>query len=185
MIQTSLMTKVTTMAKYTETLQEFLNNGNELPSNFNLVEGFDNLFKAHFANYEIGFETEELFSLKLNEKAELYMQAYADKIQRLNNAWENYDDPRKIITDSDATTFVGGKQKGTTAELPINTANVDPSVVNEQDAYTNTNDRTYQRVERGGNVDEAMRMLDFITKEVSSLKEKLLHEFDSCFMVVY
>ena len=173
------------MAKYTETLQEYLNNGNELPSNFSLIEGFGNLFKAHFGNYEIGFETEELFSLKLNEKAELYMQAYADKIARVADAWENYDDPHKTITDSDSTTFNGGKQRGTTAELPINDASVDPSMVNEQDAYTNVNSRTYQRVERGGNVDEAMRMIDFITKEVSSLKEKLLHEFDTCFMVVY
>ena len=65
------------MAKYTELLTEYIENGGTLPTAFSLITGFEDLFIRHFCNYEIGFETETLFAIKLEEKADLYMNLYA------------------------------------------------------------------------------------------------------------
>ena len=51
------------MAFYTETLREYLNHGNQLPESFGLIAqtgyDFNTIFFEHFADREIGFETEE------------------------------------------------------------------------------------------------------------------------------
>lgn len=57
------------MAKYTELFSEYLEGGGELPAAFSQIDGFEDLFIGHFIDKEIGFETEVLFTIKLETKA--------------------------------------------------------------------------------------------------------------------
>lgn len=155
------------MAKYTMLLAEYLERGGQLPASFSLINGFTDLFKKHYCDKEIGFETELLFFMKLDEKADLYMQAYADKIQRLATAWNVFDAPvktRYVVDDrtfnagARKETFGGGARKETlsagarketlsagaqhaeTTELPFDSQNAEPNVLSDTDAYENVTD---------------------------------------------
>ena len=74
------------MAKYTETLGEYLSSGHTLPTIFNQITDFNNYFLARYIDREIGFETDTLFEIKLEAKAELIIPLYKDRIQQLNTA---------------------------------------------------------------------------------------------------
>ena len=66
------------MAKYTETLAEYIEGGGVLPSSsFALIEDFEDLFKERYCGSELGFETELLFAMKLDYKARAVMPVYA------------------------------------------------------------------------------------------------------------
>ena len=84
------------MAKYTELFAEYIEKGGQLPASFSLILGFGDLFKKHYCDKEIGFETELLFYMKLEEKADLYMQKYADRIALIASAWLDYNAPAKV-----------------------------------------------------------------------------------------
>ena len=49
------------MAKYTTLLAEYLERGGQLPASFALIDGFEDLFKKHYCDKELGFETDLLF----------------------------------------------------------------------------------------------------------------------------
>ena len=72
------------MAKYTETLADYLAGGGQLPAAFSKIEGFEKLFKMKYYDKEIGFETETIFALKLNIVADLYIDQYVDQLEALN-----------------------------------------------------------------------------------------------------
>ena len=59
------------MAKYTETLGEYLASGHSLPTVFADITNFDTYFLARYIDREIGFETEDLFEIKLEGKANI------------------------------------------------------------------------------------------------------------------
>lgn len=185
------------MAKYTMLLAEYLERGGQLPASFSLINGFEDIFKKHYCDKEIGFETELLFFMKLDEKADLYMQLYADKLTRLANAYDLFDAGARVrYTTDDRTsennrTFKGGKQHAETTELPFDSASAEPNVLSDTDEYTNTDDYEgsdnieRRETETGGSLDELQRRVDFVNGKAKSLIEELLLVFKPCFMGVY
>lgn len=173
------------MAKYTELLAEYIEKGGVLPASFSSITGFEDLFKKHYCDKEIGFETELLFRMKLEEKADIYIPIYAEKITRLANAWLNYDAPAKVHYTHEYNTFGGGARKSKTTELPFDSTSADPNIINDADAYSDTNNRDNTLTETGTTIDEAQRKIEFLNKEITPLLVKLLDEFKCCFMEVY
>lgn len=173
------------MAKYTMTLAEYLARGGALPSSFALIDGFENHFIGRYCDHEIGFETDALFSIKLEAKANLVMQAYKDKIDAIALYWAKVPNPTKVYYELATTNYDMGKQRIQTTELPFNTQAAEPNVVNENDPYHNEDERETRREENGETLDDVLRMLEFLNKEVETLVEKCLDEFDNLFMKVY
>ena len=173
------------MAKYTELFSEYLESGYELPVEFADIEGFSDIFKMHFCDKEIGFETEAIFALKLQEKASIYVPLYVSQIARKASAYLGFDAPVKVYYDDIDGTITNGAQKGKTTELPFNASTATPSVINETDEFENVEDRTAERRESGLTPDEAIRKIEFLNKRVHSLVSDLLGEFDNLFMKVY
>lgn len=160
------------MAKYTETLQEYLED-NELPEEFEEIEGFEDLFKAHFIDKEIGFETEELFKVKLSERAGVVIPSYKERIASINAYIAKLANPSKEIK------FEMGAQKSKTTELPIDASTAEPSLVNDNDEYENT------QTEKDYSITNIISMIKFLKGDDANIIEKLLAEFDSLFMQVY
>ena len=154
------------MAKYTMLLAEYLERGGVLPASFALIDGFEDLFKKHFCDKEIGFETELLFAMKLEEKADIYMQLYADKLTRLASAYNLFDAGARVRY----STFTGGKQHSETTELPFDATSAEPNTLSNTDEYTNTDEAR----ETGGTLDELQRRVEFVNNKARSLIEELL-----------
>ena len=164
---------------------EYLERGGACPASFSEIQGFEDLFKKHYCDKEIGYETEALFFMKLDEKADLFILPYKDKIARLASAWTGYDSPAKVRYTTEDKTFNGGKQKAKTTELPYDSTTADASLINESDAYENTDASERMERETGKTIDEAQRAIEFLNKRVHNLLIDLLNEFKSCFMGVY
>ena len=173
------------MSKYTMLFAEYLERGGDLPASFGLIVGFGDLFKKHYFDKEIGFETELIFRMKLEEKADLYMQLYADKIQRLATAWGVFDSPAKVRYTEEYKTFTGGAQHAETTELPFDSDTAEPSLLNDSNEYENKDTRATTERETGETHDEAIKSLDFLNSKVRNLLTDLLQEFKNCFMGVY
>lgn len=88
------------MAKYTQLLSEWLDGGGELPAVFDTIEGFKELFVANFIDREIGFETPNLFKIKLDLRANLVIPAYQSRIQAIKQAAAQILQPDKAHTRS-------------------------------------------------------------------------------------
>lgn len=83
------------MAKYTELLSEYIEEGGELPTLFDTIEGFSDLFLGEYADREIGFETPALFALKLNYTAALVIPPYSKRLAAISVADELILNPNK------------------------------------------------------------------------------------------
>jgi hypothetical protein len=173
------------MAKYTETMTEFLEKGGQLPASFELIQGFEDLFKNKYCDREIGFETEILFVMKLELTAELYMQVYADRIKKLATAWTGYDAPIKTIYRSEERTLNAGEQNSSSTELPIDALTAKPNLTTKNEAYTNSDSFEYNERISGDTYDEAERKIDFLNKKVHLLINELLNEFEPLFMQIF
>ena len=164
------------MAKYTELLIDYLVN-NSLPSIFNDIDGFTDLFVAKYCDYEIGFETETLFKIKLEGKAKIVIPIYKQRIESLNTALNNI----LTTTKTRQTTVNAGEQAQQQYVLPFNVGDVEPSQTAHSDAYTNED----TVVESGATIDENLRVIDELNKNYDLLLESLLLEFKSLFMSIY
>lgn len=173
------------MAKYTMLLAEYLAKGGALPSSFALIDGFENAFIGRYFDKEIGFETMELFALKLEAKADLIMQAYKERIAERAYYWAKVENPAKVYYEHAHTKYNMGEQKISTTELPFDSETAEPNVINKNEAYENNDARFGMKKEQGASIDELMRMLDFLNKDVTTLVEKCLNEFKPLFMAVY
>lgn len=173
------------MAKYTELLSEYLNNGGQLPSSFDEIEGFEDLFVAYYCDKEIGFETEELFEIKLETYATIYIPVYKEKLEAITSAITGAITPIKTHYEHYNTTINAGKQKGYTTDLPTNALTATPNSISESDAYTNTDERETTTEESGVTVDEGWKMVDKLNEKVTPLILTLLKEFKPCFMQIY
>ena len=173
------------MAKYTTLLAEYLQRGGQLPASFAEITGFEDIFKKHYCDKEIGFETDLLFFMKLDELADINIPIYKAKLARLATAWEDYDEPVKTHQTTENKTFNAGKQKGKTTELPFDSATAEPNIVNEQDAYKNTENRGNKLEETGKTIDEAQRAIEFLNTKARPLIDELLNVFKPCFMAIY
>lgn len=173
------------MARYTETLAEYIANGNSLPTSFAQITGFEDLFKKFYCDHELGFETEAIFAMKLELYADIIIPVYKDKLDRINSAWSIWDNPTKTFSDSENLIFTGGAQHGETTELPINSASAQPNTMNDTAQYQNLQTRVITRTESGATDDEATRRLKFITDKQKLVMFDLLKEFKPCFMNIY
>lgn len=173
------------MAKYTELLADYLKDGGTLPSVFSTINGFEDMFVAEYCDKEIGFETEDLFMIKLELYANIYVPKYAERITALATAWTNASNPVKVHYERYDTTINAGAQRAQSTDLPINATTATPSSVTATDAYVNTDARITNREESGVTVDEAYRVIEKLNEEVRPLIKKLLDEFKPCFMGVY
>lgn len=165
------------MAKYTELFSEYLEGGGELPTAFSQIDGFEELFKGHFIDKEIGFETEVLFAIKLETKANIIIPVYAERITALQVAISKLGNPQKVRK----TVVDGGEQNSQTWALPFNSQEADPNAKAHSDAIHNEDETT----ESGATPDEAIRIVEKLEGQIYLIKNALLHEFDSLFMKVY
>lgn len=165
------------MAKYTELLADYLNNGGELPAVFNTIEGFADLFKGQYYDCEIGFETETLFQLKLESKANLIFPYYIKRIADLERAANAMANPQKVRN----TTVNAGEQTSTAYTLPFNSTTAAPSAKQHNAPFENTDKST----ESGYTPDEALRVQEYYNKGVDMILKRLLDDFKSLFMQVY
>ena len=168
------------MSKYTETLVEFLEGGGVLPAAFAEIEGFEDLFVARYCDKEIGFETEALFQIKLEERAAIIIPAYVKRIAATDAAWLTVTDPTRKQT----RTFNSGEKRSSSSSLPLNAQTAQPSQTAKADAFTDTDTTTFE----GMTADEAIRRAEYFQKLDGMtwiLLDKCLHEFENLFMKVY
>ena len=170
------------MAFYTETLRDYVNHGNELPESFGLIAqtgyDFNTIFFEHFADREIGFETEELFALKVKKVADLWIPQYVKMIQ-------NYD---SIIEALKAKTkkseSITENEKITTRQfdLPVAgaTDGINPSGIGETDP---THAKTTTTTDESP--DEMTRKVDWLLGQEKNALMDLLERFERCFMQVF
>lgn len=173
------------MAKYTMTLAEYMARGGTLPSSLDLIEGFREHFIGRYFDKEIGFETDALFSLKLEALANLVIPSYKERIDARATYWTKLPNPTKVHYEKATTNYDMGKQTNKTTELPFDSATAEPNLVNVNDAYHNEDTREMRNEENGETLDEVLRAIDYLNKDVSTLVEKCLDEFSNLFMKVY
>lgn len=164
------------MAKYTELFAEYLESGGALPAAFAEIEGFEDLFIAHYCDKEIGFETEQLFHIKLEAAAAIHIPFYKKKIEMYENALLKITSPEKEqirIYESDV-------KNGSTTILPINSTNATPSQTSKADAYEDTETIT----NKGETPDEAIKRAEYINN-INNIIMECLMCFDNLFIKVY
>lgn len=178
----SIRKGISDMAFYTETLREYVQRGNEFPESFRLLNqtgyDFETLFYEHYADREIGFETEELFALKLKKISDLYIPEYVKII-------ENYDsviEALKAKSKKTESLTENGKITTRQFDLPIagQTDGINPSGIGETEPTntktTTTNDES---------ADELTRKIDWLMGQENNAVEQLLEKFERCFMQVF
>ena len=178
------------MAKYTESLQEYLEGGGLLPSSmFSLIQGFEDLFKEKYCGSELGFETETLFALKLNYMANVVMPIYAERLAVIVAQMTGIkDNPNKWRYETreygehETTT----KGDGSTTDLPYNADTATPSATSHNEGGVTSKKHTDTlNFQEGLSIDERLRIIEAINKKAFILVEECLEEFKPLFMGVY
>ncbi len=179
------------MAKYTELFSEYLENGGSLPAVFEDILDFTDLFKGYYIDKEIGFETPNLFELKLKNRADIVVPPYVDRITEIENRKAELLAANKSHLKTGSTDFDNGQRINRTWDNPYNLGAPGPSnanVTTQDTAESYTNSERYNNIldsESGYTVDEGLRIYDFFDKEVHNIKLALLKEFENLFMQVY
>lgn len=174
------------MAKYTTLYIDYVRGGGVIPSAFALIQNFETLFLERYGDRELGFETEDLFAIKLDLKANLVMGEYASKIAQYDELIQELSDPTDIkITEkyTDKTTL--GEQRSTSTELPMDSDTATPNLVNNSDEVENEMEHDMERNQyEPRNASDLTLRLDYLMKR-TNLVEKCLDQFESLFMGVY
>lgn len=178
------------MAKYTELFAEYLDNGGALPSaSFALIDGFEDLFKERFCGSEIGFETEALFAIKLDLKAQLVMPVYAERLAiAISQITGLKNNPVKVRyeTRGYGKRHAESSNDGTNTDLPYDVDTATPSLKThtegsaDNDAYTDA-----FTFDEGLSADERLRIIEAMNNKASSIVEACLEEFKPLFMGIY
>ena len=196
--------------KYTELFTEYIaNNGgaaNAIPSLFDKVPNlttdgevttFKDAFILNFCDREIGFETEELFALKLESCAKLVLPFYINKLKQLEsidyiNAKRTESETRAItgnITDSgkDTNTRFKGENPLIDTDLTFNAKAVSEQEKNEVGYGKNTNSTGSENVTREFTDSgiEARDLYERILKDTMNVWNEIFKKFDSLFMQVW
>ena len=196
--------------KYTELFTEYIaNNGgaeNALPSLFDKVPNlttdgevttFKDAFILNFCDREIGFETEELFALKLESRAKLVLPFYINKLKQLEsidyiNAKRTESETRAItgnITDSgkDTNTRFKGENPLIDTDLTFNAKAVSEQEKNEVGYGKNTNTTGNENVTREFTDSgiEARDLYERVLKDTMNVWNEIFKKFDSLFMQVW
>ena len=196
--------------KYTELFTKYIANnggaGNALPSLFDKVPSitidsevttFKDAFILNFCDREIGFETEELFALKLESRAKLVLPFYINKLKQLEridyiNAKRTESETRAItgnITDSgkDTNTRFKGENPLIDTDLTFNAKAVSEQEKNEVGYGKNTNTTGNENVTREFTDSgiEARDLYERVLKDTMNVWNDIFKKFDSLFMHVW
>lgn len=203
---------------HTELFTEWIaNNGgaeNALPALFaqvpDITSGtetikFSDTFILHFCDKEIGFETEELFALKLEARARLILPPFIDKINTLAKISIDTAGEKEEITHSGTDTFTENLNRttatenlstnynlpdiGATGETPV------PSYASEQNKNSGTitesgtpsNTTTYGKkitTSRTPSKFDTVSLIDKIQNDMFNMWEEIFKRFDCLFMGV-
>lgn len=197
-------------AYHTEFFTEYIaNNGgaeNALPALFdkvpnitidNEVTTFKNAFILNFCDREIGFETEELFGLKLESRAELVLPFYINKLKQLAsidyiNAKRTESEKRTNtgnITDGgkDTNTRFKGENPLVDTSLTFNAKAVTEQETNEIGYGKNTNTTGSENVTREYTDSgiEARDLYERVLNDTINVWNEIFKKFDSLFMQVW
>lgn len=179
------------MAKYTETLAEFLDGGGTLPSSsFALItsDDFEDLFKERYAGSELGFETEALFELRLDSRARVVMPNYAARIAAIDAAILKLQTPTKVRSEQRGygKQHSGTKNDGSNTELPYDAITAQPAQTThaEGSADVDYHEDNFSYTEYV-TIDENLRILETLGGQRTNILEACLNEFKDLFMGIY
>lgn len=197
-------------AEHTEFFSEYIaNNGgaeNALPSLFDKVPSitiedevttFKDAFILNFCEREIGFETEELFALKLESRAKLVLPFYISKLKQLAsidyiNAKRTESEKRTNtgnITDGgkDTNTRFKGENPLIDTSLTFNAKAVTEQETNEIGYGKNTNTTGSENVTREYTDSgiEARDLYERVLNDTMNVWNEIFKKFDSLFMQVW
>lgn len=195
---------------HTELLTQYIaNNGgaeNALPSLFDKVPNitiddevttFKDAFILNFCDREIGFETEELFALKLEARAKLVLPFYINKLKQLAsidyiNAKRTESEKRTNtgnITDGgkDTNTRFKGENPLIDTSLTFNAKAVTEQETNEigygKNTTTNGNENVTREYTDSGI--EARDLYERVLNDTMNVWNEIFKKFDSLFMQVW
>ena len=195
---------------HTELFTQYIaNNGgaeNALPSLFDKVPNitiddevttFKDAFILNFCDREIGFETEELFALKLESRAKLVLPFYISKLKQLAsidyiNAKRTESETRTTtgnITDGgkDTNTRFKGENPLIDTALTFNAKAVTEQETNEIGYGKNTNTTGSENVTREYTDSgiEARDLYERVLNDTMNVWNEIFKKFDSLFMQVW
>ena len=195
---------------HTELFTQYIaNNGgaeNALPSLFDKVPNitiddevttFKDAFILNFCDREIGFETEELFSLKLEARAKLVLPFYISKLNQLAsidyiNAKRTESETRTTtgnITDGgkDTNTRFKGENPLIDTTLAFNAKAVTEQETNEIGYGKNTNTTGNENVTREYTDSgiEARDLYERVLNDTMNMWNEIFKKFESLFMQVW
>lgn len=195
---------------HTELFTQYIaNNGgaeNALPSLFDKVPSitiddevttFKDAFILNFCDREIGFETEELFALKLESRAKLVLPFYINKIKQLASI--DYINAKRTETESRTNTgniTDGGKDTNTRfkgenplidTSLTFNSKAVTEQETNEIGYGKNTNTTGSENVTREYTDSgiEARDLYERVLNDTMNVWNEIFKKFESLFMQVW
>ena len=179
------------MAKYTELFSEWLRGGGELPTLFNDLPQFNELFIGTYADREIGFETEELFKLKLENMAQIIIPPYTQRHNDLNSLTVRILNPQTNIIKSGAIERRYGERQTNNYDYPATTLPTEPD--NYQPTQRNIANEYLDREEYmplnehhdGLNYNELAHLIDKLENNKTILLRECLKEFEPLFMQVF
>lgn len=197
-------------AEHTEFFTEYIaNNGgaeNALPTLFDKVPSitiddevttFKDAFILNFCDREIGFETEELFALKLESRAKLVLPFYINKLKQLAsidyiNAKRTESETRTStgnITDGgkDTNTRFKGENPLIDTSLTFNAKAVSEQETNEIGYGKNTNTTGSENVTReytDGDIEER-NLYERVLNDTMNVWHEIFKKFESLFMQVW
>lgn len=195
---------------HTELFTQYIaNNGgaeNALPSLFDKVPNitiddevttFKDAFILNFCEREIGFETEELFALKLESRAKLVLPFYIDKLKQLAsidyiNAKRTETEKRTntgniIDSGKDTNTRFKGENPLIDTSLSFNAKAVSEQEQNEIGYGKNTNTTGSENVTREYTDSgiEARDLYERVLNDTMNVWNEIFKKFDSLFMQVW
>lgn len=195
---------------HTELFSEYIANKggaeNALPSLFDKVPNitiddevttFKDAFILNFCEREIGFETEELFALKLEARAKLVLPFYISKLNQLAsidyiNAKRTESEKRTNtgnITDGgkDTSTRFKGENPLIDTSLTFNAKAVTEQETNEIGYGKNTNTTGSENVTREYTDSgiEARDLYERVLNDTMNVWHEIFKKFDSLFMQVW
>lgn len=195
---------------HTELFTQYIaNNGgaeNALPSLFdkvpnitidNEITTFKDAFILNFCDREIGFETEELFALKLEARAKLVLPFYINKLKQLANI--DYINAKRTESETRTSTgniTDGGKDTNTRFKgenplidttLTFNAKAVSEQETNEIGYGKNTNTTGSENVTReytDGDIEER-NLYERVLNDTMNVWHEIFKKFESLFMQVW
>lgn len=195
---------------HTELLTQYIaNNGGAdkaLPSLFDKVPNiivddevttFKDAFILNFCDREIGFETEELFALKLESRAKLVLPFYIEKLKQLAsidyvNAKRTETEKRTntgniIDSGKDTNTRFKGENPLIDTTLTFNAKAVSEQEQNEVGYGKNTNTTGSENVTREYTDSgiEARDLFERVLNDTKNVWSEIFTKFESLFMQVW